>query len=65
MRVGPKVNGKDGIEPSGSRQCSPAPSAAVFDSGLAAAGQSRAHPEDADALERIPTEDTETPAIQG
>lgn len=30
-----------------------------------AAGQSGAHPEDADALERIPTEDTETPTIQG
>lgn len=30
-----------------------------------AAGQSGAHPEDADALGRIPTEDTETPTIQG
>jgi hypothetical protein len=69
MRVGPKVNGKDGIERAGSRQRSPALSAAVFDSGpasrRAAAGQSGAHPEDADALERIPTEDTETPTIQG
>ena len=33
MRVGPKVNGKDGIERRGSRQRSPALSAAVFGNG--------------------------------
>jgi len=37
MRVGPKVNGKDGIDRSGSRQRSPALSAPVFGSAPAAA----------------------------
>jgi hypothetical protein len=37
MRVGPKVNGKDGIERRGSRQRSPALSAPVFGSAPAAA----------------------------